>query len=215
MDWDNFIEGAAETLGNIFSDVAKDAGKGVVRFGVEQTIKQWLAHQIRRLENKEVDSYELEKMLTTVATIVKMCAVFLEYQDSRSLDKLKATNSLRMQYAILLIQGGKRHKLLSNVLNFKFLPPINKIQNDLVDKSSKEIIESNKIGDYQPLNQAEKYDFVQLEDDLANFEKLGYKKTIVFDPTSLNNKLVSQFFEVNEEEMKKLDAQREDYYDNK
>jgi len=97
-------------------------------------------------------------------------------------------------------------KLLSNVLNFKFLPPINKVQNDLVDKSSKEIIESNKIGDYQPLNQAEKYNFVQLEDDLANFEKLGYKKTIVFDPTSLNNKLVSQFFEVNEEEMKKLDV---------
>jgi hypothetical protein len=96
-------------------------------------------------------------------------------------------------------------KLLSNVLNFKFLPPINKIQDETIDKSSKEIIEANKIGDYQPLNQAENYTFVQLEDDLANIEKLGYKKTIVFDPTSLNNKLVSQFFEVNEEEMKKLD----------
>jgi len=96
-------------------------------------------------------------------------------------------------------------KLFSKSLNFNYLPPINKMNDDLIDKSNLEIIESNKIGNYARFGEYDEYTNVELEDDLETIEKTGYKKTVTFDPTSLNNKLVSQFFEINDSDIKKLD----------
>ena len=75
----------------------------------------------------------------------------------------------------------------------------------LCNKSNLEIIENNKIGNYARFGEYDEYTNVELEDDLETIEKMGYKKTITFDPTSLNNKLVSQFFEINDSDIKKLD----------
>lgn len=94
---------------------------------------------------------------------------------------------------------------LSNVINFKYLPPINRLDNELLVKSDPRVLEENKIGNYEKLG----IDPLQpkvLEDELSLYERNGYKKTIKFDPTSMKNRLVSQFFEVNNVEMKKLDV---------
>ena len=97
-------------------------------------------------------------------------------------------------------------KWLDKVTNFKFLPPINKVfNNSVTDKSSIQFLENNKIGDYKDLK-SKSYNVVDLERDLEDIEKKGLKKSITFDPTSLNNNIVSQFFEINEVEIKKLDV---------
>lgn len=97
-------------------------------------------------------------------------------------------------------------KVFSKSINFRYLPPINKLDNPLVDKSDLTVIENNKIGDYSRFGEYDEYTNIELEDDLKELEEIGYKKTVVFNPTSLNNKLVTQVFEINDSDMKKLDV---------
>jgi len=95
---------------------------------------------------------------------------------------------------------------LENVINFKYLPPINKVYDKSVDKTNLNFLENNKIGNYQRLKSAVSYDYKVIEKNLEVIEKNGFKKTITFDPTSLKNNLVSQFFEISEVEMQKLEV---------
>ncbi len=96
-------------------------------------------------------------------------------------------------------------KNLGNVINFKYLPPINKVNDTSLDKSSTSFLEANKIGNYENLSK-DFYTPASLENELLVYEKEGFKKTITFDPTSLQNNLVSQFFEITDNDMKKLDV---------
>ena len=97
-------------------------------------------------------------------------------------------------------------KSFSKTINFNYLPPINRIDDNLINKSNIDVIEANKIGNYARFGEYDEYTNVELENDLEIIEQNGYKKTIIFDPTSLNNKIVSQFFEINDSDMKKLDV---------
>ena len=97
-------------------------------------------------------------------------------------------------------------KSFSKTINFNYLPPINRIDDNLINKSNIEVIEANKIGNYARFGEYDEYTNVELENDLEIIEQNGYKKTIIFDPTSPNNKIVSQFFEINDSDMKKLDV---------
>jgi len=97
-------------------------------------------------------------------------------------------------------------KVFSKSINFKYLPPINKLDDPTVVKSDLNVIENNKIGDYARFGEYDEYTEVELEDDLKEIEDAGFKRTITFDPTSMNNKIVTQFFEINDSDMKKLDV---------
>lgn len=98
-------------------------------------------------------------------------------------------------------------KWLENVNNFKYLPPINKVEDKSINKSEFSFLETNKIGNYQKLNNShDPYNHVKIESDLLKLENSGFKKTITFDPTSLKNNLVSQFFEISDSEVQKLDV---------
>jgi len=98
-------------------------------------------------------------------------------------------------------------KWLENSINFKYLPPINNVINKTADLTSISFLEQNKIGNYTKLNNSENpYTFKKIENDLLSLENQGLKKTITFDPTSLNNNLVSQFFEISDVEVQKLDV---------
>jgi hypothetical protein len=98
-------------------------------------------------------------------------------------------------------------KWLENSINFKYLPPINKVLNNTTDRSNLSFLEKNKIGNYTKLNNFENpYTSKKIENDLISLEKKGFKKTVFFDPTSMTNNLVSQFFEINDTEVQKLDV---------
>jgi len=96
-------------------------------------------------------------------------------------------------------------KLLSNVINFQYLPPINKIQDSSVNKKDYSQVSQFEIGDYARLNPQDDYSPEEIELELEDIERAGFKKTFKFDPTSIKNMLVTQAFELSGEEMKKLD----------
>ena len=97
-------------------------------------------------------------------------------------------------------------KHLSNVINFKYLPPINKLNDKSIDKSNVDLLGQYAIGDYARLGEYDEYTIEELENDLSDLDSRGYKKTVIFDPTSFNNKVVSQIFEISQAEIKKLDV---------
>jgi hypothetical protein len=86
------------------------------------------------------------------------------------------------------------------------LPPINKIDDKTVDRSSPNVILQNKIGDYENLNKEDEYTPANLEKDLLSLQYDGFRKLVKFEPTSLSNNIVAQIFEINGTEIKKLDV---------
>jgi hypothetical protein len=96
-------------------------------------------------------------------------------------------------------------KNLSRQKNFKYLPPINKIENQSIDRKDPNVITANKIGDYPNDHLKPVYSPKKLEEELKIIEDKGFLKKLTFDPTSLGNNIVAQFFEINSTEIKKLD----------
>jgi len=96
---------------------------------------------------------------------------------------------------------------LANAPNFKYLPPINKQPAGTGRKHESR----DRIGDYTPWGGAShafkpKQAYNILRAELEFFEKMGYSKTITFDPTSKNNNLVGQMFEISDRVATKLDV---------
>ena len=97
-------------------------------------------------------------------------------------------------------------KHLSNVINFKYLPPINKLDDTSIDKTNVDQLAEYEIGDYVRLGEYDEYTIDELEQDLEDIEEAGYKKTVIFEPTTFKNSLVTQIFETSQSELKKLDV---------
>lgn len=99
---------------------------------------------------------------------------------------------------------------LSNLKNFKFLPPITRLDDDLIDKSnSSNIPQQMRLGKYTPWGKTHaSMDVIrsQLSAELSMYANTGYMKTFTFDPTSRNNQLIAQFFEASSDSLKKLDV---------
>jgi len=95
----------------------------------------------------------------------------------------------------------------SNLENFKFLPPINKIQS-AIDKSNINQTKDTWLGHYKPLGRIQNNSITsgQIEGELAHYEQQGFAREVYFEPTSKNNRLMLQFFEVTNDTMKKLDV---------
>lgn len=97
-------------------------------------------------------------------------------------------------------------KHFSNVINFKYLPPVNRIDDKNIDKSIVENTTTYQIGNYARLGLYDEYTIFDLEKDLVKSEESGYKKTFKFEPTSFKNMLVSQIFELSNGDLTKLDV---------
>lgn len=97
---------------------------------------------------------------------------------------------------------------LSKLANFKFLPPVNKVDDTSVDTSDHRNTAVHQLGHYKPWGRTHVLGLShrQLETELAHFEQTGYSRVITFDPTSRDNTLVGQFFELHYNVMRKLDV---------
>jgi hypothetical protein len=97
---------------------------------------------------------------------------------------------------------------MSNVANFKYLPPINKIDNSSLDTSDYRNTANKQLGNYPSWGRThvDGLQPKQLESELQVYEKIGTSKVVVFEPTSINNALVGQFFEIGNGLMTKLDV---------
>jgi hypothetical protein len=95
---------------------------------------------------------------------------------------------------------------LSNVINFKYLPPCNKFENGTSKSSDVKLFVPFYLGSYQPWGASEGLTYTQLKSELDYYKKLGFSKTISFDPTSTQNRLVCQIFEQTNSFLRKLDV---------
>jgi len=97
---------------------------------------------------------------------------------------------------------------LSKVINFRYLPPINKLSDNSIDKKDHRNTGPHQLGYYKPWGRSHASGLspAQLEHELQHYKSIGYCKEVNFDPTSRDNNLVGQFFEVGFNVMKKLDV---------
>lgn len=97
---------------------------------------------------------------------------------------------------------------LSHVKNFKYLPPVNKVDNQSVDRTDHRSTSNYHIGNYPPWGRSHIFGLnpSQIEHELRHFADMHFMRHITFDPTSRENRLVGQFFEVTHNVMRKLDV---------
>lgn len=87
----------------------------------------------------------------------------------------------------------------SNVENFLFMPPVNKPRigsDEQVELGHFINVNQNMVQSYEDLH----------EDYLSKYINTGYEKVIEFVDTSIQNNIISQFFEVSGDSIKKLDV---------
>jgi len=87
-------------------------------------------------------------------------------------------------------------KRLSNLPNYKFLPPINKKTNDSETKS---------LGIYPNLGKQESFSAAELSKELNNLKEKGSYSKIEFSNSSPTNTILGQIFEINGSDIGKLD----------
>jgi len=88
-------------------------------------------------------------------------------------------------------------KRLSNIPNFKYLPPVNTST------------QPNKkpLGNFPSLNQAPILRYTELQRELDNLKNIGYEQVVKFTESSRQNNMIGQFFELNNNNLlKKLDV---------
>lgn len=97
---------------------------------------------------------------------------------------------------------------LSNVKNFKYLPPVNKVVKHSVDKTDHRQMAPRQLGHYKPWGRTnvKPLSYAQIKHELGYYEQQGYCKTINIDPTSRDNRIVGQFFEQTYNQLVKLDV---------
>lgn len=95
----------------------------------------------------------------------------------------------------------------SNSLNFKFLPPVSSKRVKNIDKSDPTKLAKFAIGDYRPWSHynVKPVTSKQLEFEFSTLTKFGLCKKILFDPTTVKNNVMCQFFEFSSDQIKKLE----------
>ena len=133
---------------------------------------------------------------------------FFESFDDLILDKTNLTYNITDTYPISSaeiqeididkVESIFFDKRLSHVPNFQYLPPVNKFQ--------KNNNNSLVIGTYKNLNQAPYETYESLARELKSYDKNGFSTKVNFLKTSRQNNMFCQFFEVSQNEVKKLDV---------
>lgn len=96
----------------------------------------------------------------------------------------------------------------SNLPNFKYLPPINKVSDMSLNRADPRTSRDRVFGYYMPFGRTHVNPLTheQIMNELDYYAQLGYVRTINFDPTSRDNRLIGQFFEKTRNVLKKLDV---------
>jgi hypothetical protein len=96
----------------------------------------------------------------------------------------------------------------ASVPNFMYLPPVNKVTDTSVDLTDHRATSQYHLGQYLPWGRTHVFgvSYAQVAYELQYYEKLGCMRQVNFDPTSLDNNLVGQFFERSFDTLKKLDV---------
>lgn len=123
-----------------------------------------------------------------------------------SLSSTKPLKKTTARTNVNYLEGLFSDPRFSNLENFKYLPPVNKIEDQTINKTDIRSLSSFLLGDYPAIGTVVPLGGRDVMRELKTYEALGFMKTIMFDPTSKNNNIAAQFFETNSDVAKKLDV---------
>lgn len=95
---------------------------------------------------------------------------------------------------------------LSNIPNFKYLPPVNKLFDTSADVTDPTVYNQHRLGIYTPLGNTKGLTLEDIQNTFSVAESGGNVREIVFNPTNSANSLAIQIFEIQKNEMLKLDV---------
>jgi hypothetical protein len=95
---------------------------------------------------------------------------------------------------------------LSNISNFSFLPPLNKITNLNTDPTDQAVQKQYSLGEYKAIGSTKKLTFDDINQNVEKLRQKGNVISLKFDPTTRYNNLMCQVFEQKTNELKKLDV---------
>ena len=187
---------------------------GGVGVGVESAQGDNFASQADTLLGSSADNFNKLRVLSTVDPFFEddqflagPSSVTFQINDSKPI-----RNPAQFSTHVSALDSIFSDPRFNHLPNFKYLPPINKIQDEsaLGDWGIQDPGKVSFLAQYVPWGiytwfwfSALRYD--QIAYELRYYEALGYMKQISFDPTSIQNNLVGQFFEQNYDTLKKLD----------
>lgn len=134
-----------------------------------------------------------------------------EFQMTSGQVNIKLTPTLPIDKRVSKVSINHLEGLISDIRlstqkNFKFLPPVNKVTNLSLDKKNVESLKQFYLADYEPWGPTTPLTPQKLHEHVSDCEKKGLTRTAHFNPTSKNNNLFGQFFEIKADELKKLDV---------
>jgi hypothetical protein len=103
------------------------------------------------------------------------------------------------------LEGLIQDVRLSSQANFAYLPPINK-NKDKLDVTTGDIPKQLLLGSYKRWTTRDKLTLETVDKELAQYKSLGMSKSIRFNPTSKDNTLFLQMYEMNNNQIVKLDV---------
>jgi len=162
------------------------------------------ASQIEGILTASVDNFKSHYILGSTDTIFEDQEFNLTKNEIRfTIPVNNETISMKQPTLVNTIDALFNDEKLRNVDNFKYLPPIKKV-NYSIDKTNIALLEQNNLllGDYPPWGPTERLTFSDIMKEVSNYQF----KEIYFDPTSRDNQIACQFFEINESNVVKLDV---------
>jgi len=162
-----------------------------------------------QIEDILISSYDNFKKLK----IIGSKDVFFNDQDfalsNNEVTFVIENNSLNLQMqnatSINSIDALFSDEKLRNTDNFKYLPPIKKLSNQNIDKTDIEQLKNANLflGNYPAWGPIDKLTYANIKKELKNYEQSA--KTIYLDPTSRDNEIIAQMFEISSDSVSKLD----------
>lgn len=116
-------------------------------------------------------------------------------------------NDANLQFAnVNQLESFFQDRKLSNIPNFRYLPPVNKLFDTTVDVNDPQVYAQHKLGTYVPLGNTKPLTINEIKEEIQRAESVGNVKKITFEPTNFDNSLAMQIFELQNSEMLKLDV---------
>jgi hypothetical protein len=200
--WNSFVDGKVKSRIQTF---AKD-GSYNGSFSEEALYGDEFSSQLDGIIASSIENFNSLRILGTADALFEDYNFALSNNDIHfSIKSNSETIQMVSPTNINTIDALFSDEKLRNVKNFKYLPPIKK-STFSIDKTDFEAVKNEGLllGDYPAWGPIESLTFSKIKKELINYEEDA--KTVSFDPTSRDNEIVAQFFEITNNEAKKLDV---------
>jgi len=183
------------TLYNVTSSFAQDAIRGAD-----------FASQIQGLLTSSIDNFNKLRILGSADQLFEDKDFAVGPNDVQiRIPVNDVTRQMEFPTNVNTVDSLFNDEKLRNVINFKYLPPIKKAsattnKTDIVALKDANLF----LGDYAPWGPIDPLTLADIKKELKNYEETA--KEFIFDPTSRDNEIVGQFFEITNDQARKLDV---------